>query len=86
MDVVGRQIAELSILTRAVVSVSWTVIREEAFRERLRLQALAEMFNTLNRVNIVTLNGVFGTGAYPANTSATFRQITAVNPPRSAPQ
>jgi hypothetical protein len=29
------------------------------------------------------LNGVFGTGAYPANPSPTFQQITAVNDTRS---
>ena len=48
------------------------------------LQALAEMFNTLNHVNVVTLNGVFGAGAYPANPLPTFGQITAVNDPRTA--
>lgn len=50
--------------------------------ERLRLEALAEGFNLTNHVNGVSLNGTFGTGAYPANPSATFRQITAVGDPR----
>jgi len=51
--------------------------------ERLRLQALAEGFNLTNHVNGVTLNGVFGTGAYPANPSPTFKQVTAVGDPRA---
>jgi hypothetical protein len=51
--------------------------------DRFRLEALAEGFNLTNHVNGVTLNGVFGTGAYPASPSPTFRQITAVNDPRS---
>ena len=49
-----------------------------------RTFALSEMFNTLNHVNVVTLNGVFGAGAYPTNPSPTFGQITAVNDPRTA--
>ena len=51
--------------------------------ERLRLEALAEGFNLTNHLNGVTLNGVFGTGAYPTNPLPTFRQITAVNDSRS---
>jgi hypothetical protein len=42
------------------------------------------MFNTLNHVNVVTLNGVFGAGGYPTNPLPTFGQITAVNDPRTA--
>ena len=51
--------------------------------ERLRLESIAEAFNLLNHVNGVTLNGTFGTGAYPTNPSATFKQITAVADPRT---
>jgi len=51
--------------------------------ERLRLEGMAEAFNLLNHVNGVTLNGTFGTGAYPANPSPAFRQITAVADSRS---
>ena len=54
-----------------------------AWRRRMRLQALAESFNTANHVMWLTLNGVFGTGAYPTNPLPTFRQITAVNDPRT---
>ena len=51
--------------------------------ERVRLEAMAEAFNLLNHLNGVTLNGTFGTGAYPANPSPTFKQITAVSDPRT---
>ncbi len=51
--------------------------------ERLHLEAIAEGFNLTNHVNGVTLNGVFGTGAYPTNPSPTYKQITAVADPRA---
>jgi hypothetical protein len=50
--------------------------------ERLKATALAEGFNLTNHVNGVSLNGAFGTGAYPTNPSPTFRQVTAVGDPR----
>jgi hypothetical protein len=51
--------------------------------ERLRVEALAEMFNATNRVNGVTLNGTFGNGAYPSAPVPSFGQTTAVGDPRS---
>jgi len=57
--------------------------RSFALTERLRMEALIEGFNLTNHLNGVTLNGVFGTGAYPTNPSPTFKQITAVDDPRS---
>jgi hypothetical protein len=51
--------------------------------ERLRVEGIAEAFNLLNHVNGVTLNGTFGPGAYPANPSSNFKQITAVADPRT---
>jgi hypothetical protein len=59
------------------------VTRTIRLNERVRLQALAESFNTLNHTNGVTLNGVFGTGTYPTSPSSTFKQITAVADPRT---
>jgi hypothetical protein len=50
--------------------------------ERLRFEALAEGFNLTNHVNGVSLNGAFGTGAYPTNPLPTYRQTTAVGDPR----
>jgi len=40
------------------------------------------VFNLTNRVNNLTRNTNFGPGAYPANPSSTFNQITAVGDPR----
>jgi hypothetical protein len=57
--------------------------REFRIGESVRLNALAESFNSLNRVNGVALNGTFGPGAYPAAPLPTFGQTTAVADPRS---
>jgi len=56
--------------------------RTFALTEHLRMTALAEGFNLTNHVNGVSLNGNFGAGAYPANPSTNFRQVTAVGDPR----
>jgi hypothetical protein len=65
------------------VNVSARLSRTFRVTEHLRLQALAEAFNTLNRVNGVTLNTTFGSGAYPMNPLPGFRQVTAVADPRT---
>ena len=51
--------------------------------ERVRFEILGEMFNVTNRVNGVTLNGTFGSGAYPSNPLPAFGQTTSVSEPRS---
>ncbi len=56
--------------------------RTFALTEHLRMTALVEGFNLTNHANGVSLNGNFGTGAYPSNPSSTFRQVTAVGDPR----
>jgi hypothetical protein len=66
-----------------LVNVSARLSRTFRLSERVRMQALAEGFNALNRVNGVTLNGTFGAGAYPANPLPTFRQVTSVADPRT---
>jgi hypothetical protein len=43
---------------------------------------MAEAFNVFNHRNNLTKNGTFGSGLYPANPSAAFGQVTAVNDPR----
>ncbi|HWE50581.1 MAG TPA: hypothetical protein VG273_12360, partial [Bryobacteraceae bacterium] len=68
----------------AILNLGLRLSRTFSLTERIRLQAMAEMFNALNHVNVATLNGVFGTGAYPASPLPAFREITAVNDPRSA--
>ena len=67
----------------SILNLSFRVSRTFAVGEQVKLQWLVESFNTLNHVNVATLNGVFGTGAYPANPLPAFRQITAVNDPRT---
>jgi hypothetical protein len=65
-------------------SVSARLSREFRIAEKVRLSAMFETFNALNHTNGVTLNGTFGTGAYPSNPSPAFGQITAVGDLRSA--
>jgi len=65
------------------VNLGIRLSRTFAVAERVKLMMLAECFNASNHVNVATLNGVFGTGAYPTNPLPTFRQITAVNDPRT---
>lgn len=60
------------------------VSRAFPIREHARVEVIAESFNGLNRVNGLTRNGVFGTGAYPAAPAATFGQLTATQEARSA--
>jgi hypothetical protein len=65
------------------LNVSGRLSRAFQITERLRLTAVVEGFNLTNHVNGVTRNGTFGSGAYPANPSPTFGQLTAVNDSRS---
>jgi hypothetical protein len=65
-------------------NVSARLSRSFALSERVRLEALGEMFNALNHMNGIMLNGAFGSGAYPTNPSSNFKQITAVGDPRTA--
>jgi hypothetical protein len=64
-------------------SLSARLSRAFRLTGRVELEALAEAFNLTNRRNDLTRNASFGSGAYPANPSATFGQITAVGEPRS---
>ena len=62
--------------------LNWSLRRRFQLREKLKMETLAEAFNSINHRNNLTYNGVFGTGAYPVNPSATFGEVTAVNDPR----
>jgi hypothetical protein len=53
--------------------------RQFPITERVRMEILAESFNTLNRINLQFPNNTFGTGAVPA---ASFGQPTAAADPR----
>lgn len=65
-------------------SMSLRVSRAFRIAGNLRVEGLAEVFNLTNRVNNLTRNANFGSGAYPANPSSNFGQITAVGEPRTA--
>ncbi len=65
------------------LNLSARLSRSFQISEKLTLESMVEGFNLTNHLNGVTLNGVFGTGAYPSNPSSTFGQITAVNDSRS---
>ena len=48
---------------------------------RVRIEALAEAFNLLNRRNDIARNTVFGPGAYPTNPNPSFGTVTVVGEP-----
>lgn len=85
----GRPIVNGAFIERnagestAFFSLGLRVSRGFALGGRTRLEALAEVFNVTNHVNVVARNANFGTGAYPASPSSTFGQVTAVGDPRS---
>ena len=64
-------------------SVNARVSRVFTLGPRVRMEGLVEAFNLTNRVNVVTVNGNFGAGAYPGQPSSTFAQPTAVGDPRT---
>lgn len=65
------------------LSLNLRITRSVNLSETVRLEFTGESFNSTNRVNGVTLNGIFGTGAYPTNPLPTFMQTTSVAEPRS---
>jgi Carboxypeptidase regulatory-like domain/TonB dependent receptor len=64
---------------------TWNLRVSRAFRIAgdVKIEGLVEAFNLTDRVNPLTRNVSFGGGAYPANPSSTFNQITAVGDPRT---
>ena len=54
-------------------STSLRLSRTFTLSDRVRLEGLVEGFNLTNRANVVTVNGNFGAGAYPASPSSTVR-------------
>ena len=66
-----------------IVTLSLRVSREFPLGKGLKVEGLAEAFNLTNRQNNVTINGNFGSGAFPTSPSATFGQVTAVGEPRA---
>jgi hypothetical protein len=64
-------------------SLNARLSRTFSLTERIKLEGLAEAFNSLNHRNDMIPNATWGTGAYPNTPNATFGQATAVGDPRS---
>ena len=64
-------------------SASARVGRVFRVRGRVEVEALVEAFNVTNRRNVIARNANFGSGAYPANPSPAFGEITALGEPRT---
>jgi len=59
------------------------VSRRFALGSRFTTEGLVEAFNVTNRVNVVSVNGNFGSGTYPSRPAANFGAPTAVGEPRA---
>jgi hypothetical protein len=70
----GRLPSQVTLDVR--VSRAWPV------KGAARVDLLLEAFNLANRTNITEVNGVFGTGAFPAAPLATYGQWLRSGPPR----
>jgi len=79
----GEFIARNSGVGDDFFTMSLRVSRTFRLGDAARLEAMAEVFNLTNAVNEIARNTNFGTGAYPANPSRSFNQVTAVGDPRS---
>ena len=66
-----------------LVNLNMRLSRTFRVTERVSMEGVAEGFNVLNRVNGVTKNAVFGTGAYPTNPLPNFGQTTSVRDSRT---
>jgi hypothetical protein len=64
-------------------SLNARLSRTFSLTERVRLETLAEAFNSLNHRNDMIPNATWGPAPYPGTPSATFGQATAVGDPRS---
>ncbi len=64
-------------------TVNTRLTRSFQWKERWKMMAILEAFNTLNHRNNLFPNGTFGTGTYPSNPNTSFGQPTAVGDPRS---
>jgi hypothetical protein len=80
----GAFIARNLGVSTPFVSVSTRVSRAFAVSDRLKAEALVEVFNLTNHTNVVARNTNFGSGTYPSSPSTAFGQVTAVGDPRAA--
>ena len=64
-------------------SLNARLSRTFTLTEQIKLEGIAEAFNSLNHRNDMIPNATWGTGAFPTTPNATFGQATAVGDPRS---
>ena len=79
----GQFIARNSGELTPFFSLNLRLSRTFRLSARTQVDALVEGFNLTNHTNVVTVNGNFGSGAYPTNPLPSFGQITAVGDPRT---
>ena len=65
------------------LNLNLRVSRTFQVSDGVRIQGLVEAFNVTDRVNVVSVNGNFGAGAYPASPSPNFGRPIAVADPRT---
>jgi len=75
---VGRNAGRLG----ADASVDLRASRRFTLKGRVYADVIAEVFNLLNRSNIIEVNSLFGTGSYPSSPSPVYGQPTSAGPPR----
>jgi hypothetical protein len=66
----------------AAAALDLRLSRRFTLHGRTSVEAIAEVFNLLNRTNFTDVNNVFGAGAYPGEPLPTFGQFTQAGPPR----
>jgi hypothetical protein len=64
-------------------SLNARLSRTFSLTERVKLEGMAEAFNSLNHRNDMIPNATWGTGTYPTTPNAAFGQATAVGDPRN---
>lgn len=64
-------------------SLNARLSRTFALTERVKIEGIAEAFNSLNHRNNMIPNATWGSGVYPSTPNATFGHPTAVGDPRS---
>jgi hypothetical protein len=85
----GRPVVDGAFIGRNVgigpdfFTLNLRLSRSVKLRGRTELEGLVEGFNVTNRRNVVTINGNFGSGAYPSAPASTFGQVTGVGDPRA---
>jgi hypothetical protein len=79
VTVIPRNAGELG----GFLSLNLRLTRTLHVTRGVSVDATIEAFHVTDRDNVVTRNGNFGAGAYPASPASNLGQVTAVQTPRS---